>query len=233
MTSAATMKSTAPMKSPAAVEPASDARLAAGREASRHAAMIEPAERARTSAGLEVRLGAAVGPSAAMKVRATVAPSAAMEVRATVAPHAAMKVRAPVESGAAAVEMVVIDEGAAVRDVSVVVEVHPVVPSPTESGEEADPPTDPERNPRADGIEAGVPDPAWISDQRRTIDRPRVVFGDVDDLGVCRLDHDRLALRGDVFLGRALEVSSLLRSLAHGLDGIENRLLLVHVCVAQ
>src|SRR6267143_653492 len=229
MTSAATMKSTAPMKSPAAVEPASDARLAAGREASRHAAMIEPAERARTSAGLEVRLGAAVGPSAAMKVRATVAPSAAM------------KVRAPVESGAAAVEMVVIDEGAAVRDVSVVVEVHPVVapigvpvvPSPTESGEEADPPTDPERNPRADGIEAGVPDPAWISDQRRTIDRPRVVFGDVDDLGVCRLDHDRLALRGDVFLGRALEVSSLLRSLAHGLDGIENRLLLVHVCVAQ
>src|SRR6267378_8560783 len=209
--------------------------------------MIEPAERARSSTGLEVRrlwsveLGATVGPGAAMKVRASVGARAAMEVRATVGARAAMKVRATVESWTAAVEVVAIDEGAAVRDVSVVVEVHPpvvpigvpVVPSPTESAEEADPPTESERNPRADSIEAGVPEPAWVSDQRRTIDRPRVVFGHVDDLGVCRLDHDRLALRGDVFLRRTPEVSSLLRPLAHGLDGVEHRLLLVHVRVAQ
>src|SRR6266478_1551582 len=222
------------MKS-AAVEPDADARLPTGRKAPRHAAMIEPAERARTSAGLDVlRLWS-------VKLGATVGPRAAMKVRAAVESRAAMKVRATVESWTAAVEVVAIDEGAAVRDVSVVVEVHPpvapigvpVVPSPTESAEEADPPTDSERNPRADGIEAGVPEPAWVGDQRRTIDRPRVVFGHVDDLGVCRLDHDRLALRGDVFLRRTLEVSSLLRSLAHDLDGVEHRLLLVHVCVAQ
>src|SRR5882724_3284583 len=244
MKSATTMKPTAHS---AAVEPTADARLSTGRKAPRRAAMIEPAESAGTSAGLEVRrlrsveLRATVGPRAAMKVRATVESRAAMEVRATVESRAAMKARAIVESWAAAVEVVAIGEGAAVRDVSVVVEVHspvapigvPVVPPPTESAEEADPPTESERNPRADGPEAGVPVPAWVSDQRRTIDRPRVVFGHVDDLGVCRLDHDRLALRGDVFLGRTLEVSSLLRSLAHDLDGVEHRLLLVHVCVAQ
>src|SRR5882672_8543687 len=225
------MKS-APMKSAAhsaAVEPASDARLPAGRKAPRHAAVIEPAERARAGAGLEVL---PLGP---------VELGAAMKFRATVGPRAAMKVRATVESWTAAVEMVAIDERAAVRHVSVVVEVHPVVapigvpvvPSPTESAEEADPPTESERNPRADGVEAGVPVPAWVSDQRRTIDRPRVVLGHVDDVGACRLDHDRLALRGDVFLGRSLEVSSLLRSLAHGLDGVEHRLLLVHVGITQ
>src|SRR5882672_12794570 len=185
--------------------------------------MIEPAERARSSTGLEVRRLWSV------------------KVGATVGPRAAMKVRATVESWTAAVEVVAIDEGAAVRDISVVVEVHPVVmpigvpvvPSPTEPAEEADPPTNSERNPGADGIEAGVPTPAWVSDQRRAIDSPGVVLGHVDDLGVCRLDHDRLALRGDVLLGRALEVSSLLRSLAHCLYRVEHRLLLVHVCVAQ
>src|SRR6267378_4942942 len=197
--------------------------------------MIEPAERARSSTGLEVRRLWSV------EVRATVGAGAAMEVRATVGAWTAMKVRATVESWTAAVEVVAIDEGAAVRDISVVVEVHPVVapigvpvvPSPTESAEEADPPTNSERNPRADGVEAGGPEPAWVGDQRRTIDRPRVVFGHVDDPGVCRLDHDRLALRGDVFLRRTPEVSSLLRPLAHGLDGVEHRLLLVHVGVAQ
>src|SRR6202035_2345226 len=206
----------------AAVEPTADARLSTGRKAPRRAAMIEPAESAGTSAGLEVLrlwpvgLGATVGPRAAMKVRASVGPRAAMKVRATVESWTAMKVRATVESWTAAVEVDAIDEGAAVRGVSVVVEVHPpvapigvpVVPSPTESAEEADPPTDSERNPWAFGIEAGVPEPAWVSDQRRTIDRPRVVCGHVDDVRVCRLDHDRLALRGDVLLGRSLEVSS-------------------------
>src|SRR6267143_90895 len=136
MTTTTAMKSAA-LKS-AAVGPTSDARLPTGRKAPRHAAMIEPAERARTSPGL----------------------------------GAAMKARAPVESRAAAVEMVAIDERAAVRHVSVVVEVHPpvapigvpVVPSPTESAEEADPPTDSERNARADGIDSGVPGPARVSD---------------------------------------------------------------------
>src|SRR5712664_3157006 len=169
MTTTTAMKSAA-LKS-AAVGPTSDARLPTGRKAPRHAAMIEPAERARTSPGL----------GAAMKVRASVGPSAAMKVRTPVGPRATMKARAPVESRAAAVEMVAIDERAAVRHVSVVVEVHPVVapigvpvvPSPTESADEADPPTESERNPRADGVEAGVPVPAWVSDQRRTIDRPR------------------------------------------------------------
>src|SRR5882724_2621166 len=193
MKSATTMKPTAHS---AAVEPTADARLSTGRKAPRRAAMIEPAESAGTSAGLEVRRLRSV------ELRATVGPRAAMKVRATVESRAAMEARAIVESWAAAVEVVAIGEGAAVRDVSVVVEVHspvapigvPVVPSPTESAEEADPPTESERNPRADGPEAGVPVPAWVSDQRRTIDRPRVVFGHVDDLGVCRLDHDRLAL---------------------------------------
>src|SRR5467141_2828819 len=125
--------------------------------------MIEPAERARSSTGLEVRRLWSV------------------ELGATVGPWTAMKVRATVESWTAAVEVGAIDEGAAVRDISVVVEVHPVVapigvpvvPSPTESAEEADAPTNSERNPRADGVEAGVPKPAWVGDQRRTIDRLR------------------------------------------------------------
>ncbi len=156
-------------------------------------------------------------------------------------PWFAMEPWPAMEPWAAAVEMVVIDERSTVRDVLVVVVDQfpaapvgiPVVPSPTESAEEADPETDSEGDPRAHGIEAGERIPAWISYDRGAIHLPRVVSWDVDDLGVCRLDHDRLALRGDGFLGTRLEVSRLLRSVAHRLDRVEHGLLLVHVCVAQ
>src|SRR5229473_1222502 len=77
-----------------------------------------------------------------------------------------------------------------------------------------------ERNPRADGVDSGERNPAGISDERGAIHEPRIVGGHVDDLGVGRLDDDRLALRGDGLLGCRLEVTRLLRSLAHRLNGV-------------
>src|SRR5258708_2848828 len=122
---AAAMKP-APAVKPAAVESTtSDARVPAGRKASRCASMIDPAERAGTGAW------------------------------------------AAMEPWAAAEEMAVIDERAAVRDKGVVVVLDPpvvpvgapVMPSPAESAEKADPKTESERNPPADGLEAAVPIP--------------------------------------------------------------------------
>src|SRR6267378_4112083 len=109
----------------------------------------------------------------------------------------------------------------------------PVVESPAESAEEADTETESERNPGADSVEAGVPEPARVSDDRRPVNQPWIVGGHVDDVGARRLDHDRLALRDDFFLRGRLEVARLLSALAHRLDGVEHVLLLVHVRVAQ
>src|SRR5439155_23376800 len=118
------------------VEPTSEARLAAGREAARIASVIEPAERAGAGARL------------------------AMESSTAMERGGAMERGAAMEPGAAAVEMVAIDERAAVRDISAVVVDHdpaapvgtPVAPSPTESGEDAEPETHSERNARTDCV---------------------------------------------------------------------------------
>src|SRR5437016_2272317 len=196
----------------------------------------------RNAAAVESR--AAVTVWTAVESWATVTGWPAVEPWAAVELWAAVTVRPAVERMAAvtaAVEMVVADEGAAVRDIPVVVEHHavaapvgvPVVPSPAESTVEADPETDSERNPRAGGVQAGVPEPAGVCDERRAVDQPRIVGRHVDHLGVCRLDHDRLTLRDDVFLRGGLEVPRLLGSPAHRLHGVEHGLLLVHVCVAQ
>src|SRR5207253_6691915 len=160
----------------------------------------------RNAAAVESRAAVTVRP--AVESRATVTVRPAVESSATVEFRASVKFRAAVEPGTAAVEMVVADEGAAVRDIPVVVEHHavaapvgvPVVPSPAESTVEADPETDSERNPRAGGVQAGVPEPAGVCDERRAVDQPRIVGRHIDHLGVCRLDHDRLALRDDVYL---------------------------------
>src|SRR5258708_28089787 len=130
--------------------------------------MIEPAERAGMRAGLDVRR------------------FSSMERRA----WATLEPWAPMKAWAAAVEVVVIDERAAVRNPVMVVVLHPpaapvgvpVVPSPAESGVVADPETESERDPRADGVQAGERIPAWVSHERGAIDDPRVVGGDVDDL---------------------------------------------------
>jgi hypothetical protein len=85
-------------------------------------------------------------PSAAVELAAAMEPSAAVD------PSAAVELWAAVEAWAASVEMVVIDERAAVRDIALVVVHHfpvapvgvPVVPSPAESAEVADPEADSE-----------------------------------------------------------------------------------------
>src|SRR5437016_1345413 len=105
----------------------------------------------------------------------------------------------------------------AVRLIPVVVVPHeavvpveaPVVKPPAESAEEADAETESERNPGTDSVEAGVPEPARVSDDRRPVNQPWIVGGHVDDIGVRRLDHDRLALGDDIFLRGRLEVACL------------------------
>ncbi len=199
-----------------------DARLPAARKSPRHASVIEPAERARMRAGLDVPRRGSVEPGSGGRT-------------------AGVELRAAVKRRAAAVEMVAIDERATVRDIGVVVVDDrpaapvgvPVVPSPTEPREEPDPETGSERDSRADGVEPGECNPARIDGERWAIHAPRVVGWHVDDLRVCRLDHDGLALRRNGLLGRRLEVPRLLRALAHRLDRVEHGLLLVHIGVAQ
>src|SRR5207253_9244118 len=215
------------------------------RRSSRNAAAVESRAAVTVWTAVEswatVTVWPAVEPWAAVELWAAVTVRPAVEPWAAVTVRPAVEFRASMKSWAAAVEMVVADEGAAVRDIPVVVEHHavaapvgvPVVPSPAESTVEADPETDSERNSRAGGVQAGVPEPAGVCDERRAVDQPRIVGRHVDHLGVCGLDHDRLTLRDDVFLRGGLEVARLLGSPAHRLHGVEHGLLLVHVCVAQ
>src|SRR5713101_7397495 len=100
------------------------------------------------------------------------------------------------EPWTSAEEMVAIDEGPAVRDEAVVVEDHrpaakvdaPMGKAPAEAGEKADPETYAESDPGAYGVEAGIPEPTRVGNQRRAVHDPRVVGRNIDDLRVCRLD---------------------------------------------
>src|SRR3984893_3652147 len=102
------------------------------------------------------------------------------------------------------IERVVIGEDSAVGDVGVIVEhdsvatpiVSPVVPSPAIAAKEADAKAQAKRNSRPSKVQPRIPIPAWPDPDWLSIHEPGVIFRDVNNLSIGRLDHDRLSLLG-------------------------------------
>src|ERR1700726_2204932 len=70
----------------------------------------------------------------------------------------------------------------------------PVVPPPAKAREDTDANSQTERNPWAIDEQAGNLAPTRIERKRCTVDNPRIVFRHVNDLRVCRFNHDCLCL---------------------------------------
>src|ERR1700680_858415 len=102
------------------------------------------------------------------------------------------------------IERVVIGEDSAVGYVGVVVEhdsvampvVSPVVPAPAIAAKEADAKAQAKRNSRPSKVQPWIPIPAWPDPDWLSIYEPGVIFRDVNNLSIGRLDHDRLSLLG-------------------------------------
>ena len=140
-----------------------------------------------------------------------------------------------------AIEVVAIDENSAVGYVAVVVEhdpvvmpiVSPVSPSPAKPAKEANSKakTPSESWPRE--VQPRIPVPARPHPDGLSIDEPRIILRHVNNLGICGLNHNGLPLFAYLFLRSALQVSRLLRPVAHYLNRIHHWLLLVDVSIAK
>jgi hypothetical protein len=140
------------------------------------------------------------------------------------------------------VEGVAVIKRGAPGDVPVVVEEN-VMPPPIESPVRPAPPiTSEEANSEA-GSEGEIRPPAkpnsriWIPPrpgcERASVDHPRIVGGNVDDIGRGGLNDDCGILRVDCLLRSGFKVASLFCPLAHHLDGIHHILLLVVIGVPE
>ena len=129
-----------------------------------------------------------------------------MEPRTSAARSASVERVARAEVAAievAVVEVVAINDRSAVRDVGVVVVNHcpavpvvsPVMPAPPISSEKAEPEADSKSNPRSGQEDPRNGVPAWIRDDRLTVDEPGIIGRHVDHFRVGRFDDNRAALR--------------------------------------
>src|SRR5271157_3012816 len=126
------------------------------------------------------------------------------------------------------------------RVVPVVVIVHvpvmpiasPMIPAPSPTSEPPDSEADSEPEGRAVIPNSGIRVPPRPRHNGVSVNHPRIIGGDVNHLGVSRLNDDRRALHGYGLLGRGLEIAGFLRPLAHHLYGIHHILSLVVVGVA-
>ena len=121
---------------------------------------------------------------------------------------------------------------AAVKSCIMVVPIgSPVVPAPSKTSEEADSEPDSEREVRAVIPDSGIRVPSRPGHDGTSVNHPRIIRGDVNDLGIGRLNDDRRPLCLYDLLRSGPKIASFLRPLAHHLDGIHHILLLVVVGV--
>jgi len=212
--------------SPSTVETSVEARTSAGGKRMRHASMVESAERAGVDARRRARVQATVVRRSGMRdiiVRSSAGGMSRLRMFVTevrVPEIRAMEVRVMVESRTVRAVPVMI-----VQDVVPVPIGSPVMPAPTKASEDTDPDTQAERNSRAIDVEARDPDPCGVVWKRLSVDNPWIVLGYVNDIRICRFDRDRLPVRRDTFLLRALQVPSLLCPPTHYLNCVEYVLL--------
>ena len=88
----------------------------------------------------------------------------------------------------------------------------PVIPAPSKASEEADSKPHPERQVRAAKPNSGIRVPSRPRHDGISVSHPRIIRGDVNDLGVGRLNDDRRALVGYDLLRRGLKIASALRA---------------------
>src|SRR5947209_6069138 len=76
----------------------------------------------------------------------------------------------------------------------------PVIPSPSEPAKESDWITYAKQNSRRGNEQSGIPIPPRPSHERRSINHPGIVFGNVNNFGIAWRDHNCLSLLGHIFL---------------------------------
>src|SRR6266403_1361072 len=109
----------------------------------------------------------------------------------------------------------------------------PMTPAPPVSSVEADSEADSVRR-----VQPAIPDSGILVPSRPLLDgtpvnQPWIIFGDVNDFGVRRLDDDGRVLGRYGLLLRSLKIACFLRPLAQRLYGIHHALFLVVVSVAE
>jgi hypothetical protein len=139
------------------------------------------------------------------------------------------------------IEVVAIDENPAVGLVVVVIEtnvlvmpiVSPVSPSPAETSKETNSKAKAKFDSRAGKEQSWIRIPAGPDPDGFSVNEPRVVLGNVNDLRFCGLDHNGLSLLAYLLLRRALEIPRLLRPIPHYLNSVHHVLLLVDVSATE
>lgn len=202
MTSA-TMTSASTVETAATMEAATEARTPGRGKASGFTTVAKTTEGTRMSANGAVRRSESMpgrwGP-------AEVVAAAYTPVRKSVPamePATVPKIRlAIVEAAPAVIESLVVEKSSAMRFKVVVVKENvvvmpvrsPMVPSPTEAAKVANAKAQAEGNSRATYIKSGIFVPSWPDANRRSINKPRIVFRHVHNLRIRRLNHYCLPL---------------------------------------
>src|ERR1700733_3978087 len=101
-----------------------------------------------------------------------------------------------------------VGENSAVGDIAVVIEhnsvtapiVSPMSPAPAKAAKQTDSKAKAKRNSRNSKVKSGIRIPARPDSDGPSIHEPWVVFGNVNNLRVSRLDDDGLPLLADLFL---------------------------------
>src|SRR6266550_8339420 len=159
---------------------------------------------------------------AAGTIRAAVAVSSAARVSASIV------VVPVIKRGAPGVVPIVIMNYNSVMPIG-----PPMMPAPAITSEVADSEADSEREVRAAIPDSGIRIPPRPRHDRTAVNHPRIVRGDINDLGTSSLDDNVRVLRRYGLLLRILKFARFLRALAHHLYGIHHVLFLVVVSVAE
>jgi hypothetical protein len=186
MTAATAMKTTAAMETAAATVKAAEAGLPARRESPRYAAMIKAAESSGVTTS-ESMLWAPVKSSSVKPIPMIEPTSVCVEVSAIN------------ENSAARHVTVMIEEDAVVMPV-----VSPMMPTPSKSTKKANAETETKSDTRARKVQPGIPVPTRPHRNRRSIDKPRIVLGHVNNLMVGRFDHNIVSVVRHLLLRRGL-----------------------------
>src|SRR6266850_2749293 len=141
-----------------------------------------------------------------------------------------------------AMKTISIDDGRTMRDVRVVVVddppavvpiVPPSVPTPAEMAKWCDPKRESKTDSWSSPEKPRVRIPTREHRQRSPIYNPGIILRDVNHVGRCGLNDNRLSLSAHCLLRGRLQVPRLLSSLAHHLNRLAHLLLLVHVRIPK
>src|ERR1700674_2138735 len=107
------------------------------------------------------------------------------------------------------------------------------MPTPAKATEVSDSKTQTEREVRAAIPNSGIRVPSRPRHYWASVNQPWIICRNIDHFWICRFNNDGLSLRCYRLLLRALQISCLLRALAHYLHCIHYLLLLVHIGVSE